>query len=41
MFLVSVTDQVRRLTASATALAERKPARSEPPTSAGRKARVG
>src|ERR1017187_1775656 len=37
MFLVCVTDQVRRLTASA----ERKPARSETASPAGRKARVG
>jgi hypothetical protein len=41
MFLVSVTDQVRRLTATATALAERKPARSETATPAGRKTRAG
>jgi DNA-binding transcriptional MerR regulator len=39
MFLVCVTDQVRRLTA--TANAERKPARSEIASPAGRKARVG
>lgn len=39
MFLVCVTDQVRRLTATATA--ERKPARSEIASPAGRKARVG
>jgi len=39
MFLVCVTDQVRRLTATATA--ERKPARSETVTPASRKARVG
>jgi hypothetical protein len=39
MFLVCVTDQVRRL--SATTAAERKPARSETATPASRKARVG
>ena len=37
MFLVSVTDQVRRLTATT----ERKPARSETSSSTPRKARVG
>ena len=37
MFLVCVTDQVRRLTATA----ERKPARSETTAPGGRKARVG
>ena len=37
MFLVCVTDQVRRLTATS----ERKPARSETVTPAARKARVG
>jgi DNA-binding transcriptional MerR regulator len=41
MFLVCVTDQVRRLTAAATVTAERKPARSEIASPAGRKARVG
>src|ERR1035437_5358357 len=39
MFLVCVTDQVRRLTATTTA--ERKPARSEIASPPGRKARVG